>query len=141
MFISMAYLLIDRTSDEVVMARAGHDAPLVYRAAAGTVERLQCPGLAIGIDEGAVFERVTRDFRFRMAPGDCLLLFTDGVNEALDQEGDEFGLDRLKDVLARTAPSGAAAVVETVLEEIGRFVGSHPQSDDITCGQYVWKLK
>ena len=132
MFISMAYLLIDRTSDEVVMARAGHDAPLVYRAAAGTVERLQCPGLAIGIDEGAVFERVTRDFRFRMDPGDCLLLFTDGVNEALDQQGDEFGLDRLKDVLARTAPSGAAAVVETVLEEIGRFVGSHPQSDDIT---------
>ena len=132
MFISVAYLVIDKDSDEILMARGGHDAPLVYRTATGTVDRLQCPGLAIGIDEGDVFERVTRDFRFRMDSGDCLLLFTDGVNEALNQAGDEFGLDRLKEVLAGAAPGGADAVVDAIIEEIRGFVGNHPQSDDIT---------
>jgi phosphoserine phosphatase RsbU/P len=132
MFISLAYLLLDRSSDEIVMARAGHDAPMVFRAASATIERLQCPGLAVGIDEGAVFERVTRDFRFTMATGDCLLLFTDGVSEALNAAGDEFGIEALKQTLARHAPEGAAAVVNSIIAAVSAFTGDHPQSDDIT---------
>lgn len=132
MFISLAYLLVSRHFGDVVLGRAGHDAPLLYRANDRSVERVVCPGLALGIDEGPVFERVTRDYRFTMQQGDLLLLYTDGVNEALDVNGDEFGLDRVIEILRETAPSGAHAVMEAVTSAVAAFVGEHPQSDDIT---------
>jgi sigma-B regulation protein RsbU (phosphoserine phosphatase) len=132
MFISLAYLLVDHANGSLVLGRAGHDAPLLFHAATGEVERVQCPGLALGVDEGPVFERVTRDFPIVMEKGDLLLLYTDGVNEALNVHGDEFGLERLKDVIRTHAPAGAPAVVAAVTASVAAFVGDHPQSDDIT---------
>lgn len=132
MFISLAYLLLDHTNNKITMARAGHDAPIVCRAATGEIERITCPGLALGIDDGPVFERVTRDFEFSLDPGDCLILYTDGVSEALDIHGDEFGMERVCQTLGEKAPQGAAAVVGALIEGVEQFVGGHPQSDDIT---------
>ena len=96
-FISIAYCVLDRNSSRIVMARAGHDAPLLYSGRTGEVTALKPPGLALGVDSGKVFDRVTRDFTLEMESGDCLLLYTDGVNEAVNGEGDEFGMDRLND--------------------------------------------
>ena len=132
MFISLAYLLVNALDGQIILGRAGHDAPLLYRAATATVERVICPGLALGIDEGPVFERVTRDYIFTMHAGDLLLLYTDGANEALDIHGDEFGLDRVIEILRTRAPEGAAAVIEAISSAVTSFVGEHPQSDDIT---------
>lgn len=132
MFISLAYLVLDHTGNRITMARAGHDAPIVCRAATGDIERITCPGLALGVDHGPVFERVTRDFEFSLDPGDCLILYTDGVSEALDIHGDEFGIERLQQILKEKSPQGAAAVVNSLIEQVGQFVGGHPQSDDIT---------
>ncbi|MGB0992081.1 MAG: PP2C family protein-serine/threonine phosphatase, partial [Akkermansiaceae bacterium] len=91
MFVSAAYLVLDHSNGKVELSRAGHDAPLLYRAADQSIEVVKPPGLAIGIDEGGVFERVTKDVVLEMSAGDCLLLFTDGVCEAVDVSGDEFG--------------------------------------------------
>ena len=132
MFISLAYVVLHHAHGQVVLGRAGHDAPLLYRAATGEVERIKCPGLALGVDEGPVFERVTRDHVFEMEPGDLLLLFTDGVNEALDAHGEEFGMDRLTDLLRDHARDGSGAVLEAVTTAVTAFAGEHPQSDDIT---------
>lgn len=132
MFISLAYLVLDQATGSILLARAGHDAPLLYRASTSSVERLECPGLAIGIDEGRVFERVTRDHGFRLETGDCLLLFTDGVNEAVNRDGDEFGMERLQAAFGESAPNGAVDVVESVIRQVTGFMGRHPQSDDIT---------
>ena len=57
----MVYLILKEDFSEVVMARAGHDPPMVYRAADRSVEELAPPGLAVGVDEGPAFERVTSD--------------------------------------------------------------------------------
>ncbi len=54
------------------------------------VQKLNPPGMALGIDSGDVFERVTRDFTFQMETNDCLVLYTDGVTEALDSKGNEY---------------------------------------------------
>ncbi|MFM7181503.1 MAG: PP2C family protein-serine/threonine phosphatase [Verrucomicrobiales bacterium] len=132
MFISLAYILLHHAHGEVVLSRAGHDAPLLYRAKTGEVERIKCPGLALGIDEGPVFERVTRDHVFEMFPGDVLLLFTDGVNEAMDENGDEFGMDRLTALVRDHAREGASSVMEAVTSAVAVFAGDQPQSDDIT---------
>ncbi len=132
MFISMAYLILDADSNQIALARAGHDAPLLYRAATGEVEKLNPKGMALGIDSGEVFNRVCADFSFALEKGDCILLYTDGATEALDQEGMEYGLPRLVQGLQASAPHGAASVVRYVAGDVKTFVGSHPQHDDIT---------
>jgi sigma-B regulation protein RsbU (phosphoserine phosphatase) len=114
------------------MARAGHDAPLLYRAAAKSVEQLRPKGMALGIDSGEVFNRVCGDFRFEMHPGDCLLLYTDGATEALDPSGMEYGLDRLAEALKASAPHGSAGVIRHVAQEVRQFTGNNLRQDDFT---------
>ena len=132
MFISVAYLVLNSESNEVRLARAGHDAPFLYRSSDQSVEELNPPGMAIGIDDGDVFERCTRDFVFEMNPGDLIMLYTDGVNEALDADGEEFGVDAIRKTIARTAQGGANAVVQGITAAIRDFAGTQPQNDDIT---------
>jgi sigma-B regulation protein RsbU (phosphoserine phosphatase) len=132
MFISMAYLIIDSASSNVTLARAGHDAPLFYRAVNQSVDKLTPKGMALGIDSGEVFNRVTADFSFELAVDDCLLLYTDGATEALDEEGMEFGLPRLMRALQSSAAKGATGIVKRLTEEVKNFAGNFPQHDDIT---------
>src|SRR5205814_4876594 len=87
MFISMAYLVLDHKSGSVTLARAGHDAPLLYRFADQTVEAVKPPGMVLGIDSGSVFDRITNEFAVPLERDDCLVLYTDGVSEALDSDG------------------------------------------------------
>lgn len=132
MFISMAYAHLDRRSNIVQLVRAGHDAPLLYRANDGSVEMIKPPGMAVGIDSGRSFNRVTNDFSVALEPGDCLVFYTDGVTEAVNRGGEEFGLEAMKRAVQESASQGAAAVVRRVAEAVRAFVGIHPQHDDIT---------
>ena len=132
MFISMAYLILDSTSGRVEMARAGHDAPLLYRAATGQVEKLSPKGMALGIDSGEVFNRVCTDLSFEMEPGDCILLYTDGATESLNHQGLEYGVERLIEALQSAAPQGAAQVVNYVAGEVRNFTATDLKHDDIT---------
>ena len=132
MFISMAYVIAQKGSDELVLARAGHDAPLHFRASDQMVTRINPPGMALGIDSGSVFNRVTSDFRVRLEAGDCLILYTDGVTEALDVDGLEFGISKLIEAVQASSPNGAAAILSRVTSDLKSFVGGHHQNDDIT---------
>jgi sigma-B regulation protein RsbU (phosphoserine phosphatase) len=132
MFISMAYLVAQKGSDELVLARAGHDAPLHYQTSDHSVVRINPAGMALGIDSGNVFNRVTSDFRVRLEPGDCLVLYTDGVTEALDVNGLEFGISRLIEAVQVSSPDGAPAILSRVTSDLKAFVGNYPQNDDIT---------
>jgi len=132
MFISMAYFILNRENGEVVMARAGHDAPYKYDGATTAVEEIKPRGMALGIDSGEVFDRICEDFTFRLETDDCLLLYTDGATEALDVNGLEFGASRLTQGLQAAAPHGSAAVIQRLTEDLKSFVGNHIQYDDIT---------
>src|SRR5204862_4980172 len=76
MFISMAYLVVDFSVGSITLARAGHDAPLLYRRAQQTVEFIKSPGMVVGIDSGSVFDRITSDFVISLEQDDCLVLYT-----------------------------------------------------------------
>lgn len=132
MFITVTYVVLANDGSSVTLARAGHTPPLLWKKSTGRVEIITAPGLAVGVDKGDVFERVTKDVSVTMDSGDVLLLFTDGVNEAVDHKGLEFGEDRIKTVLGLAAPNGAQAVLEALCEAVQKFVGSEPQADDIT---------
>jgi sigma-B regulation protein RsbU (phosphoserine phosphatase) len=132
LFISMLYLCLDPGTNDVVMARAGHDPPLIYRAAGREVTPFDPPGMAVGIDSGDVFDRVLADAKVELEPGDGILLYTDGITEALDRHGAEFGLARLTQALQANAPKGAEATVRNIAAEVREFAGEAPQHDDIT---------
>jgi sigma-B regulation protein RsbU (phosphoserine phosphatase) len=130
MFISMAFVILEGRN--IRLARAGHDAPLMYRKETHEVEVLKPGGLALGLDDGPVFKRVTRDHDDEMDSGDCLLLYTDGVTEAENLAGEEFGKDRLRETFRGLAQSGAEQVVDGLQAALGAFVGPARQMDDIT---------
>lgn len=132
MFVSLVYIVVDNKSGKLRMARAGHDAPLMFRNKEKKIEIIKPPGLALGIDEGDVFDRVTKDFEIEMEAGDCLLLHTDGVREAVDEHDDEFGAERLEKEFLGSAPKGAESVVESLRHAVSVFAGDQPQMDDIT---------
>src|SRR6184192_3475418 len=132
MFISMAYLILNHEDHGVTLARAGQDAPLLYKRQAQSVTPVKSPGMVVGIDSGNVFDRLTADFAVPLERDDCLVLYTDGVTEALNSDGDEFGLDRTIQSVRASAIDGAQAIVKRVIEDVRDFTGSLPQNDDIT---------
>ena len=132
MFISMAYAILDPASGRLKVARAGHDPALLFRRDSGNVELLRSPGLALGVDGGTVFERVTKDQEIELQAGDCVLFHTDGVREAVDPQDEEFGMERMSEVFRMAAPLGAEAVLSRMQDELRQFTGDGPQMDDIT---------
>jgi phosphoserine phosphatase RsbU/P len=132
MFISMAYLILDHHHHGVTLARAGHDAPLWYQRQSQTVTPVKPPGMVVGIDSGSVFDRLTVDFAVPLERDDCLVLYTDGVTETLNSDGDEFGVDRMMQSVRSSANDGAQAIVRKIIEDVREFTGSVPQNDDMT---------
>ncbi len=132
MFLSLLYLILERGSNEVTLARAGHEPPLLHRGSTGEVETVETSGLAAGIDEGPVFKRTVKDHRIRMDPGDTLLLYTDGIVECESPGGDEFGAERLRDLLSVHSGLAPDELVARIVEEVERFSEGAAQSDDIT---------
>jgi sigma-B regulation protein RsbU (phosphoserine phosphatase) len=108
--------------------RAGHNAPFIHRAS-GSFERLETGDLPLGIDADARFTcgAVT------MAPHDLLVIFTDGLIEAVNEADQEFGESRVLDVLKSSDAAGAQATLKNLLSAVDAFVGHARQHDDITC--------
>lgn len=132
MFITMLYMILDTKENTVTIAKAGHDAPLLLKENHTTVETLKSPGMALGIDSGEVFDIIIQDLVIPLAPQDTLLVYTDGINEAVDSLGQEFGRDAIKTALKSSSNQGAEFLIENIVERVTRFRGDEVQNDDIT---------
>jgi serine phosphatase RsbU (regulator of sigma subunit) len=126
-FISMFFCMVDCGREELVYCNAGHNPPILVRAD-GTVEMLEGGGTVLGMLPELSYE--TRSVPMRS--GDLLMMFSDGVTEAVDQEDEEFGTERLVTLLlgARTEPS--RDIVARVAEAIRDWSAGASQADDIT---------
>ncbi len=132
MFVSLLYLIVERGSNEITMARAGHEPPILYHRSTGQIEVVETSGLAAGIDEGPVFKRSVKDYRFRMESGDILLLYTDGLIESQNGAGDEFGMDRLSQLIKENCERSSQDLVNFITADVARFSEGMAQTDDIT---------
>jgi sigma-B regulation protein RsbU (phosphoserine phosphatase) len=131
MFITMIYLIMD-SSGTITLARAGHEAALWCRDHFKRIESIDAPGMALGIDPGDVFDEVIKDVTIELSPLDTVVVYTDGINEALDDEGNEFGQEQLKSVLREAGPQSVDFLVKTIVDRVQNFSSGHPQNDDIT---------
>ncbi len=136
-FITMAYGVIDLAARTMVYARAGHT-PLIYRRESSdgdpSVEILTPDGLVLGlrIDHGEMFERLLTEVTLPLGRGDLLLMFTDGISEAMDAESNLFGDERLARLVGEHGHLPTDELRERVLREIDAFVAGAPQHDDMT---------
>jgi sigma-B regulation protein RsbU (phosphoserine phosphatase) len=126
MFVTAGCGQIDGETGEVQYASAGHDLPLVRRVDGTTVSLAAEGGPALGLDLGAGFPLCTG----RLAPGDALLLWTDGVTEAFDAGGVAFGLERLRPVVAATPADALDTLPARLVDAVERFsAGGGPRDD------------
>jgi serine phosphatase RsbU (regulator of sigma subunit) len=119
---------LDPSTGTLTYINAGHNAPMLCRKS-GALERLDAGGLPIGIKADAGYESGS----VVLAPGDWLVIFTDGVVEAMNTGGDEYGEPRLLANIATAANVSPREMMSRVMAELDRFVGNTPQHDDVTC--------
>jgi serine phosphatase RsbU (regulator of sigma subunit) len=122
-FITMQYLTVDAGIGEVAVASGGHPPPRLVHAE-GEVEGLEAPGLVLGIESGQPYEELRRPF----APGDAVVLYTDGVVEAR-RNSELYGEARLDKLLADKRDLTAQELAEAVLEDCRRWVGGDLRDD------------
>jgi sigma-B regulation protein RsbU (phosphoserine phosphatase) len=136
-FITMTYAVVDLSARTMTMARAGH-CPLVYvpgpHAESRAPRALQPDGMVLGLqfDTGEVFDRTLQELTLPLGPGDLFLLYTDGISEAMNVEGDYFGDARLADLAHRHADLSSDELSARILDEVRAFAGSAAQHDDMT---------
>jgi sigma-B regulation protein RsbU (phosphoserine phosphatase) len=107
---------------------AGHNPPYVFRAATGEVEELLFGGMPLGMFGFASYETSP----LQLGPGDVLLIYTDGLTEAENSAQEQFGDERLRDLIRSEAPRGAAALESQMLAALDAFTQDAMQTDDIT---------
>ncbi len=126
-FLTLFYLEIDTRARRAAWVRAGQDPALVL-SPDGVFSELDGYGMALGLDPDAVFVQQEQD----LLPGQIILIGTDGIWESLSPDGEMYGKQRLREVLAANAHRPAADIVETVLADLALFRHGLPQEDDIT---------
>ena len=129
MFVTAFYAQYDAVTGELSYANAGHPPPLVVRADGSLQWLARADGPALGVVEGAAYV----DWTVTLAPDDMVFIFTDGVSEAMDMAGQEFGLPRVAELFDRLPVGAAREAVDRVLSEVGLFARGAEQADDITC--------
>ncbi|MFA5096559.1 MAG: PP2C family protein-serine/threonine phosphatase, partial [Candidatus Omnitrophota bacterium] len=129
-FMTLLYLRWQFDISTLTYSSGGHEHILLFRHSTKSLESIQSGGIMLGMipDVGMFLE----EKELLLAPEDKVLLYTDGVTEALDQSGQRFGLDRLKEAFAGHISKPALELMNAVKDEVYSFMGSCPQYDDIT---------
>ncbi len=129
MFVTLLYGIYDPESGEFTYANAGHNSPVILHSDKSCSMLPLTGGVAIGVMPDLEYEQKT----VTLAPGETLTLYTDGVTEAMNEDKEELGEDRLFDMLKGASSGEPETITRAIFDGIRAFVGDAPQSDDITC--------
>jgi len=126
-FVTIMYGAI-RPDGRLTYCNAGHNPPLVISKSGATIRRLECGGPIVGLFEAARFDEET----VALTPGDWLIVFSDGVSEAMSANGDEYGEGRIVSVVEKQKDVEPKQLLEALFADVREFARGAPQSDDIT---------
>ncbi len=128
-FLTAFLAVLDLTTGRMICANAGHEHPLIFRRAEGRHAWLEA---GHGLPLGAMPNSRYREQTFQIAPGDRLLLYTDGVSEAENSRGERFGLSGIENAVLGTERMDAEQTVQALLRRVDDFASGVEQADDIT---------
>ena len=136
MYITMIYAVVDTTRNTLVFARAGHERPLLSHrdriTGAFISDFVNCEGMPLGLVDPTLFETVIEDRTVEFAPGSTLVLYTDGLTEAPNEQEQEFGGARLSDTLRALHASSTERINDGILQAVQNFAGTVGLRDDYT---------
>ena len=129
MFVTLFYGVYDPSSGKLTYANGGHDSPLIVHTDGSSDLIPATGGIALGVLPDLEYEENS----VTLNPSDTLVLYTDGVTEAMNTHEEQFGLKRLIEALKDDPPMDPNEVVKVVFDSVREFAGDASQSDDITC--------
>jgi phosphoserine phosphatase RsbU/P len=132
MFVSMLYMILNTSTRELKIARAGHERPILTSHEPSGMTIIDSPGIAIGISNADLFDRALKEVTVPLKAGDVVVAYTDGVTEAMNPEGEEWGVENFMGAVRVAAGEGANSVLNNVRQRLARFVGTRAQYDDMT---------
>lgn len=128
MFVTLFYFVIHMDARKIVFGNAGHNDQLFFKNSDSTFKHLNVKGIPLGISPESKY----KEAECKYEKGDILILYTDGVTEAFSKTGDEFGMERFKEVLIKNKNLSAKEIVNKTIETVNNFSKGMPQFDDIT---------
>lgn len=127
-FVTLFYGIIDKETKVFRYVNAGHNPPIVYRSITKEFFTLPLTGMAVGVMSDASYEQD----KITLQSGDIIILYTDGVTEAINETDEMYDERRLKEYIQSHAEMEPRMLVETIINEVNTFAGEQPQFDDIT---------
>jgi phosphoserine phosphatase RsbU/P len=128
MFVTVFFLRLSPSSSQITYVNCGHNPPIFYRSASQSLEYLTRTGMVLGIDESTLFQEVSVELK----TGDSLLLYTDGVTDAMNSSGESFGTERLEEVFRSSQDQNPTDILSAIEGALSQFTGDIHPFDDIT---------
>ncbi len=131
MFVTAFYVVLDAKNKSALCASAGHN-PMVLVRANGELELINPSGIALGFDKGPIFSRTIKEQRVQLATGDRVVLYTDGVVEAMNSKNEEYTPERFYEFCKKNTNQSSKDFVAGLLDDLDAHKGKAEQHDDIT---------
>lgn len=128
MFVTLFYSVLDNAQNTLTFVNAGHNPPLLLRKKTRDIIRLSTGGVVLGAMKGLKMNEKTIDLQ----AGDLLVLYTDGITEAINQQEDQFGEERLIELLKENQELSSGDLKNLIIDQVYDFASGTPQADDIT---------
>ncbi len=130
-FATMLYGVLNKKTHDFTYARAGHN-PLLFKKASTNEASYKTPkGIGLGLDHGRIFDKVIDEERIKLKTDDTIILYTDGITEAMNPEKEEYGEDRLIDFVLEQDGKTSKECCISLIKEIKKYAAGTEQSDDI----------
>lgn len=131
-FISMIYAVFDLEKRILTFARAGHNPMLLLRSNHEAAEEWRPPGIALGLEPGKLFAETIEQQTLTFQRGDVFVFYTDGISEAQNASQEEFGEERLMELVETSGREKSEDLLEAIHRGVQRFISEAPQHDDMT---------
>jgi len=128
----LSVTLADIRGKNLKICRAGHTPLLHYNSAKRICSEIKQKGMALGLSNGSVFEGSLEEYELTLSTNDILIFYSDGLTETMNTGKNEFGLDRIKDLLILNSHKGAGEIKTEILDEVDKFRGYAEVHDDLT---------
>ncbi len=131
-FVTACAAFFPKDKEQMVFARAGHNPPIFYSKERDATFDLRSDGFALGMTSSALLERHLREKKFHFKPGDSVFFYTDGLSEARNSFGEEYGTERLDAILSVYGSLHSKTIIQKVQSSLENFIGDEKPGDDIT---------
>jgi serine phosphatase RsbU (regulator of sigma subunit) len=127
-FVTMIVTVLDPISHEVTVVNAGHMAPMLRRADGSVDEPGEdLAGLPLGITAGLEY----RQLKVKLEPGEMVVMYTDGINESMNTDGEMYSIDRIRRIVGDAAVGDPRQLGQAIIDDVAGFLGNAPQDDDM----------